>query len=379
MVAMGQNLTPQLLVEFVNDGGNIFIGASPTTSESIRDFLREFDSDLPPRDSLFTDHFSYHPDSTRNHTLVTLDMDNFLDLPHVKSIFSPATRAGKVVYRGSAHGLGPLPFILPLVRGKKTSYVYDGKEDLDTVEEPYVAGTQAFLVSGFQARNNARVVVSSSLDMFSDEYVPNNGTINLPRFYSMHTDGGKNVNKEFADDLTAWAFHESLVIKSNYIKHHAHKSSEINPEVYRVGDPVTVSLSLSAFNPETGSYIPFSNPPAYPVQLEVIMLDPYIRTALPETTTTATETIYSKTFALPDHYGVFNFKIQHRVPGYTYVYEREQFTIRHRQHNEYPRFISGAWSYYAGWLSVSGGFLVFCAVWLYHTPKPEPDSMKKTQ
>jgi oligosaccharyltransferase complex subunit beta len=169
---MGTNLTPQILVEFVNDGGNVFIGASSTTSESIRDFLREFEIDLPPRDSLFTDHFSAHPDSTQNHTLVVLDHDNFPDLPYVNSILSPETRTGKVVYRGSAHGLGPSPFILPLVRGSKTSYVFDGKEDLDTVEEPYVAGTQAFLVTGFQARNNARLVVTSSLDMFSDEYLP---------------------------------------------------------------------------------------------------------------------------------------------------------------------------------------------------------------
>jgi oligosaccharyltransferase complex subunit beta len=55
------------------------------------------------------------------------------------------------------------------VRGRGTGYVFDGKEDLDSVEDPYVAGKQAFLVSAFQARNNARVVVTSSLDMFSDE------------------------------------------------------------------------------------------------------------------------------------------------------------------------------------------------------------------
>jgi oligosaccharyltransferase complex subunit beta len=73
------------------------------------------------------------------------------------------------VYRGAAHGLGPGPLLLPFIKGKQTSYVYDGKEDLDAVEDPYVAGTQSFLVSGFQARNNARVVVTSSIDLFSDE------------------------------------------------------------------------------------------------------------------------------------------------------------------------------------------------------------------
>jgi hypothetical protein len=64
-----------------------------------------------------------------------------------------------VVYRGSVHGLGSLPFILPLVKRKDTSYVFDGKEDLDVVEEPYVAGTQAFLFSGFQ-RGIMRVLLS---------------------------------------------------------------------------------------------------------------------------------------------------------------------------------------------------------------------------
>jgi oligosaccharyltransferase complex subunit beta len=113
---------------------------------------------------------SHHKDSTRNHTLVVLDSENFPPLPHIDSIFSPETRASKIVYRGTAHGLGAGPLLLPLVRGKGTSYVFDGKEDLDNVEDPYVAGTQAFLVSGFQGKNNARVVVTSSLDMFSDEY-----------------------------------------------------------------------------------------------------------------------------------------------------------------------------------------------------------------
>ena len=167
---MGSHLTPQLLVDFLNDGGNIILGASPSTSESLRDFARELDIDLPPRDSLFTDHFSYHPQSTRNHTLVVLDSDNFCPLSHVERILSPETRKNKIVYRGSAHGLGPGPFLLPLLKGKSTSYIYDGKEDLDAVEDSYVSGTQAFLVSAFQAKNNARVVVASSLDMFSDEF-----------------------------------------------------------------------------------------------------------------------------------------------------------------------------------------------------------------
>jgi oligosaccharyltransferase complex subunit beta len=200
------------------------------------------------------------------------------------------------------------------------------------------------------------------------------------RFLDLEIEGKKNGNKALVDDITAWAFQENLVIKSNYLTHHAPNSTHLKPEVYRVGDPVTVSLSLSKYNPSTQSYESFVTPEEFPVQLDVNMLDPYIRTALPVQTSTTTEAIYSKTFDLPDHYGVFNFKVQHRVPGYTYINERQQFTIRHRQHNEYPRFISGAWSYYSGWLTVSVGFLIFCGIWLYHTPQPAPaDKGKKFQ
>src|SRR5271170_4439862 len=128
---MGSNLTPQILVQFLNDGGNILLASSSSTSESLRDFARELDIDLPPRDSLFADHFSYHPDSTRNHTLVILDSENFPSLSHVESIFSPETRESNIVYRGAAHGLGAGALLLPLLKGKGTSYVFDGKEDLD--------------------------------------------------------------------------------------------------------------------------------------------------------------------------------------------------------------------------------------------------------
>ena len=197
------------------------------------------------------------------------------------------------------------------------------------------------------------------------------------RLFDLKIDGKKNGNKALANDLTAWTFHETLVVKSNYLRHHAPNSTDINSAVYRVSDPVKVSFSLSQFNPKTKTYEPFATPDEFPVQLEVNMLDPYIRTTLPPQSSEDTETVYSKVFTLPDHYGVFNFKVQHRVPGYTYVYEREQFTIRHRKHNEYPRFITAAWSYYAGWLSVSAGFIMFCAVWLYHTPNPAPGEKAK--
>ena len=34
------------------------------------------------------------------------------------------------------------------------------------------------------------------------------------------------------------------------------------------------------------------------------------------------------------------------------------------RHDEYAKFTTGAWPYYASTLSVSGAFLLFCTLWL---------------
>jgi oligosaccharyltransferase complex subunit beta len=44
------------------------------------------------------------------------------------------------------------------------------------------------------------------------------------------------------------------------------------------------------------------------------------------------------------------------------------------RHDEYPRFLSAAWPYYAGAISTSAGFLIFSVLWLAGDDR---DSRKK--
>jgi len=111
------------------------------------------------------------------------------------------------------------------------------------------------------------------------------------------------------------------------------------------------------------------------------MLSPFHRLNLEPVGTTATSTIYSTTFTLPDQHGIFNFRVNYKRPFLTNVDEKHQVTVRHFAHDEWPRSwaISGAWTWIAGiWVTVAG-WLAFVVVWLFSEPVRGKGGVKKTQ
>lgn len=61
------------------------------------------------------------------------------------------------------------PLVLDVMHASATAYSYNPDEEV--TDYPHAVGTSTLLVAGLQARNNARVVISGSLKMFSDEYL----------------------------------------------------------------------------------------------------------------------------------------------------------------------------------------------------------------
>jgi oligosaccharyltransferase complex subunit beta len=68
--------------------------------------------------------------------------------------------------------------------------------------------------------------------------------------------------------------------------------------------------------------------------MEFVMLDPYYRVSLKPTPTK-----YELEFTLPDKYGVFQFKVDYRRPGYSFIHVAEKVTIRPYRHDEYERYL----------------------------------------
>lgn len=137
---------------------------------------------------------------------------------------------------------------------------------------------------------------------------------------------------------------------------------------------------ISKYEPATSSWTPYSG--ISDLQLEFTMLDPHLRISLPPVSDTPGE--YSVTFRAPDRHGVFKFVIDHRRKGCVLLSRRSvsvlttdcescrwstlqsstMVPVVPPRHDEYPRFLSAAWPYYAGAISTSVGFLLFSLLWL---------------
>ncbi len=247
--------------------------------------------------------------------------------------------------------------------GNPTSY--SANPDKDITNHPENAGTDTLLVSAFQARNNARVIVSGSIELFSNEFFNSKGS----------------GNKVFCEELTKWGFGKSGVLRFRDIVHHKvdgtppdvilHEKErpdlpqtlfpdpEItrNSLVYRIKDEIVYKMIVEEF--KDGSWKPFA---ANDMQMEFVMLDPYVRKNMIADKQTGEHTA---TFIAPDNYGIFKFRVLYRRLGYSVLHAETQVSIRPFKHNEYERFIPTAFPYYASIFSMVFGFLVFSLFFLF--------------
>lgn len=231
----GPNLTPQLLLQFANQAGNLLLLTSPSsTPEQTREFARELEISLPPRDFSLVDHFSYDTLSApANHDVVLVSRPKISS--STQNYFSGnGPNSDIIAFRGVGHTLGNGPLLNPILTAGRTSYAYDTKEDAAYAEDPWSVGSQLHLVSALQARNNARITVSGSVEIFSDEFF--GMTVKPPG-----SDKKVRVaNRAFAKEVTSWAFKETGVVKVVGIKHYLANevNAPINPSMYRIKNDV---------------------------------------------------------------------------------------------------------------------------------------------
>lgn len=98
------------------------------------------------------------------------------------------------------------------------------------------------------------------------------------------------------------------------------------------------------------------------MQMEFVMLDPYIRKTMVANPLTGR---YVTSFTAPDDYGVFKFRVLYRRSGYSVLHAETQVSIRPFKQNEYERFIPTAYPYYASSISVMIGFFIFSVLFLF--------------
>ncbi|KAH7208139.1 Dolichyl-diphosphooligosaccharide--protein glycosyltransferase subunit WBP1 [Fusarium oxysporum] len=373
---LGPNLTPNAIVDFINAGGNILLTMSATHKVPVTlvSVLDQLDVTIPAeRNGKVVDHFTYDAISAaETHDTLVLDAPRNVR-PGLKDYFE-IPGAFISVPHAIGHTLGSGPLLTPVLRAPPTAYSYNPKEQADTVEpdELFAAGKQLALVSVFQARNSARVTVIGAAEMLQDKAFDTKVT----------RQGGKAIfpaNKEFVTNLAGWTFQELGVLRVNKIEHHLKGDNETNPELYRIKNDVTYSISVSEY--AWNDWQPFHLPEGDHLQLEFSMLSPFHRISLKPVHVGEQETVYGTDFVLPDQHGIFNFMVNYKRPFLTNLEEKRTVSVRHMAHDEYPRsyVINGAWPGLTGISATIVGFLSFCIVWMYSQPVKSAVGAKKTQ
>lgn len=154
------------ILDFVDSGHDLIIAADSNASDLIREIATEsgVDFDEDPA-ALVIDHSSYAVSNTEgDHTLIASD-------EYIKSdvIFGSKKIEAPVLFQGIGHSLNPSnSLVLKVLSASPSAYSSNPKSKLSN--PPSLTGSAISLVSIVQARNNARILISGSLSMFSNRF-----------------------------------------------------------------------------------------------------------------------------------------------------------------------------------------------------------------
>ncbi|KAJ2713109.1 oligosaccharyl transferase glycoprotein complex, beta subunit [Coemansia spiralis] len=329
---LGAGLTAHSFVRFVEDGGNLLVAGSSDMADLTRKLAAQFGVDFEKHGTRVVDH-SHHLAPT-DHAVVAASR-----LVAVPAVLSPALLEGPttVYFKGIGHRYNASnPLLAAVLTGAPTTYSAPaGSAEL--------SGQSLGLVTVFQTRSNARAAFSGSADLFSDALMREKGS----------------SNRQFARDIARWAFQEKAVLRETAHRHYL-AATGAQPEHYRVSNDVVYEVDISVYSND--AWRPYE---AADVQFEAIMLDPYIRATLNCTGSSSSAATYRGDIRLPDRYGTFTFRVNYKRPGLSSLDVKDTVAIWPLRHDEYPRFLSAAYPYYAGSFVMVVGFLALCAVWLW--------------
>jgi Oligosaccharyltransferase 48 kDa subunit beta len=155
---------------------------------------------------------------------------------------------------------------------------------------------------------------------------------------------------EILSDLILWAKKRKNIRKLDFFEHHKVSESS-RPRIYTESDTVSVKVRIVELT-EEGDWIPHISDS---LQLEISMLDPYVRVKL----THSKDGVYETVLQLPDKAGIFKFRVFDKLTGWNEIHEEDIIGVRNYKHNDYPRFHVVAYPWYISVFASFAGFLVF--------------------
>ncbi|KAJ8022168.1 Dolichyl-diphosphooligosaccharide--protein glycosyltransferase 48 kDa subunit [Holothuria leucospilota] len=342
----GGDLETDVITDYIDGGGNVLIAGSSSIGEPIKEVASECGIEYDEEDTAVIDHLNYDIKDEGYHTLIVADPENLIS----SDVIVGKKRDTPVLFKGVGMTADPdNPLVLNVLHAASTAYSYNPMEEI--TEYPLAVGKNTLLVAALQARNNARVVFSGSVDLFSDAFFQSSVQKASPGSKKF----AKSGNQALALALSRWVFKEEGVLRVSRVSHH--KAGETTPpQAYTIEDEVVYNIWIDIL--VDGKWQPFE---ANDVQMEFVRIDPFVRTTLK-----GKGGKFSTKFKLPDVYGVYQFKVDYRRIGYVHLYSTTQVSVRPFEHTQFERFIPSAYPYYASAFSMMIGLFIFSLVFLHH-------------
>ncbi|RWS29441.1 Dolichyl-diphosphooligosaccharide--protein glycosyltransferase subunit-like protein [Leptotrombidium deliense] len=350
----GGSVSVAAITEFVDNGGNVLVATSTDVGDAIRDFAVECGLEIDEAGSNVIDHLNYDVNDDGHHTLIVADTANLLSAQTIvgnKASLNPILFEGTGMISDQNN-----PLVLDILMASSTAYSYNPSKRI--TEYPHAVGKNTLLISALQARNNARVLFTGSIALFSDKFF-RSGVQKAGSSQKFDKSG----NEALSVALSKWVFKEEGVLRVGKVEHRI-VGEKNAPAAYTVMDDVVYSVEIERL--KDGKWVAYE---ANDVQLEFVRIDPFIRTLMKKDGNK-----YVAKFKIPDVYGVFKFVIDYSRIGFTHLHSSTQVSVRPLQHTQYERFIRSAYPYYISAFSMMFGVFLFSCIFLYHKDgkdKPE--------
>ncbi|PIK58330.1 putative dolichyl-diphosphooligosaccharide--protein glycosyltransferase 48 kDa subunit isoform X2 [Apostichopus japonicus] len=300
----GGDLDTDALTDFIDGGGNVLIAGSSSIGEPIREVASECGIEYDEEETAVIDHLNYDVKDEGYHTLVVADPENLI----TSDIMVGKKRDTPVLFKGVGMTADTdNPLVLDVLHASSSAYSYNPTEEI--TEYPLAVGKNTLLLAALQARNNARVVFSGSVDLFSDAFFQSS----VQKAAAGSKKFEKSGNQALSLALSRWVFKEEGVLRVSRVSHH--KAGETTPpRAYTIEDEVVYNIWIDIL--VDGKWTPFA---AKDIQMEFVRIDPFVRTTL-----AGSGGKFSAKFKLPDVYGVYQFKVDYRRIGYVHLYSTTQ-------------------------------------------------------
>jgi len=321
-----------------------------SVSEPLRDVATECGIDFDESETSVIDHVNFDAALDAGHHTVVASSHTI-----VSPVILGKGPSAPVLFSGIGHAYSfpnaeSSPLLYKVLVGSSSSYSHIPSQRVKSY--PQSAGLDTLLVSAIQTRNNARVVFAGSLDLFSNKFFASGVEVAGKKF-------AKSGNEEFAVELSKWNFQGRGLLRASGLTHRlADHSGAVNPLAYRVKDHIEFSVKIEEYDVSRQAWVPFIT---NDVQLEFVIIDPYIRTTLKHDS----KGTFGAKFQVPDVYGVYKFVVHYQKLGYTFLDLTQQVSVHPFRHNEFERFIDVAFPYYASAFSMMAAFFLFGFVFLY--------------